>query len=340
MLTATLVLAIGLLLPPPLALPPGPAAAVRDDDAPDVRPRSPATTVSMRWENDVVAGTDSDYSNGTSISLSHEGRGLLGGMWDWFGLHGGRRVSSYEIGQLIVTPKDISATVPDPTDRPYAGLLYVALSTQYARENRFHGLKFITGVVGPASGAAETQSWFHRLIGKPQAQGWGHQLQNEPILNVVYEHRRRYSIAKSESGWGTDAIPVVGGMLGNVLIQAQAGAQVRVGFTLPDDYGTTLMRGLGNLPFPRVRAGRRAFGVYAFAGGGGNAVARNLALDGNTFRDGPRVDTIPFFAAAEAGVSLWTRWFEATLTYVAWGREYESQPKASQFGAATVAFRF
>lgn len=309
----------------------------------------PRNSVSIRWENDVIGGTDQNYSNGMALNFSRDGRGPLGGIWKWFGAGQGRFVSSYELGQLIVTPSDITRPVPDPADRPYAGLVYAALSTQFADGDTFNGLKFITGVVGPAARGEQIQKGFHRAIGSPTPRGWEYQLKNEPILNVVYEHRRRYTLVRSDAGWGAEVIPVAGGMLGNVLTQAQADGQFRIGFNLPDDFGTTLMRGLGTLPFPRasadplpVRHGRpqRSFGVYAFAGGGGALVARNLTLDGNTFRDGPRVPKKSAFPAAHAGVSLWTRWFDLTMSYVAWGREYDAQPQASHFGAATLAFRF
>jgi lipid A 3-O-deacylase len=328
---------------------PSPERDQRDAARPPIhdQDRQPAKpvhyTVALRWENDVIAGTDRNYSNGTSLTLSRDGRGVLGGIWGWFGAKNGRWITSYELGQIIVTPADITRPIPDPTDRPYAGLLYGALSTQFVHGHSFHGLKVITGMVGPASGAAQTQKAVHRVTGDPQPQGWDYQLKNEPILNLVYEHRRRFTLAQSDAGWSVQAIPVVGGMLGNVLIQAQANGQFRAGYHLPDDFGTTLMRGLGNLPFPRDPAETRAprkFGAYLFAGGGANLVARNLSLDGNTFRDGPSVPKEPLFAAGEAGATIWTRWFEVTATYVMWGREFAAQTRASHFGAATVAIHF
>ena len=306
-------------------------------------------TVSLRWENDVVAGMDRNYSNGMSLTLAREGRGPLGGVWSWFGLADGRFVSSYEVGQLIVTPGDISRPVPDPTDRPYAGLLYGAASTQIASGNRFHGLKLIAGVVGPASHAEQAQKAFHKLIGNPKPQGWAYQLKNEAVLNLVYEHRRRYAVFGSTRGWSAQLIPVVGGMLGNVLIQAQADAQFRIGYVLPDDFGTTQMRGLGNMAFPasgsfheegRQAAPPRRFGVYAFAGGGASLVARNLTLDGNTFGDSPHVDKTPLFPGAEVGVSMHTPSWKLTFGYVFWGREFETQAEPSHFGTATLAFHF
>jgi hypothetical protein len=304
---------------------------------------APRTALSLRWENDALAGRDENYSNGISLSVAREGRGWLGGIWGWFGASEGRWVSGFELGQIMVTPSDISLPVPDPSDRPYAGLLYGALSTQFSHGNQFHGLKFITGVVGPASLAEETQTWVHQQIGSTEPQGWDYQLENEPIFNLVYEHRRRFDLLRTEDGWGVQFIPTVGGMLGNVLIQAQAGAQLRMGYRLLDDFGTTLMRGLGNLPCPQAHQSserRRNFGAYLFAGGGANLVARNLTLDGSTFRDSPSVDKEPFFAAGEFGVSVWLRPVQATFSYVIWGEEFETQERISQFAAVTATVYF
>lgn len=307
---------------------------------PSSRPRRHALL--FRWENDAVARTDRNYTNGMSLTYSRATGGPLGGLWGWLGMAAGRRLSSYELGQIIVTPADISRPVPDPADRPYAGLLYGAVSTQLVSGEQMHGAKLIMGVVGPAAGAERTQKAFHKLIGDVEPQGWGHQLKNEPILNVVYEYRHRRRLAGSTRGWGAEVIPRAGGMAGNVLVQAGAATQFRVGYNVPDDFGTSLVRGLGSLSLSGAQPARagHAFGIYVFATGGANLVARNLTLDGNTFREGPRVQKRPLFPGAELGISLRARSFETTVSYVFWGREYETQPRASQFGSATIGYRF
>lgn len=307
-----------------------------------VRPDTPGI-FSVRLENDIIGGTDQGYSSGAALSLSRRGSGLLGRVWDWLGADEGERFSSYELGQLIVTPNDTRRAIPDPTDRPYVGMLYVAASTQRVRDNRLDGIKLVAGVVGPASLAEQVQRVVHEISSSGQAEGWAYQLKNEPILNLVYEHRRRVALIESPGAWGIDAVPGAGAMLGNVLVQGQADGELRFGYNLPRNFGTSTIRGLGSLPSPVSQAGGGAsppFGIYAFAGAGATLVARNLAFDGNTFGDGPRVDKIPAFATGEAGVSFWTRSFEATLSFVWWGREYDAQPRASRFGSATIAWRF
>jgi lipid A 3-O-deacylase len=313
-----------------------PAAPAATADEAD---RGPRHAVSFRWENDVVGGTDRNYSNGLSLVASLRGRGPLGWIWRAVGAADSQLVSGYEVSQMINTPKDIRSPNPDPNDMPYSGILYGGVSTLWAHGDRLEGFKLVAGVVGPASGAERTQRAFHRLIGSPEPMGWSHQLENQFILNMVAEHRRRFTIVGSPSGWQGQAIPLVGGTAGNGLVQAQAQARFRVGYHLPDDFGTTQLRGLGNQPFPGSRHGNARFGVHGFAGIGGTAVARNLALDGNSSGNGPHVKKKACFPSAEAGFSIWVARVTLTFAYVFWGREFETQERPVRFGAATVTVR-
>ncbi len=290
---------------PELALPPVTSSAA-----------GPRGALSFRWENDAPANTDQNYSNGIELSLTLANRGLLGGFWNLFGKAEREYSQSFEIGQILATPQDINSPIPDPNDRPYAGLLYFGMSTQIRQGDQFKGLKIVTGVVGPASLGQQTQTWFHRVIGSGEPQGWDYQLHNEPILNFVYEHRWKFSLFQTASGFGADVLPTLEAMVGNVLIQGQFGAQARIGYRLPDDFGTSLVRGFGTLPSPRLSDGPEAprFGVFGFASLAGSAVARNITLDGNTFQDSPRVDKYPFFPSWELGVSVWTRWCQITAS--------------------------
>ncbi len=303
----------------------------------------PEYAVSLRWENDVLAGRDRDYSNGMSIAFATRGEAMLGRFWRLFGEDSGRCVCGCEVAQMIMTPANIKLAIPDPEDRPYSGVLYGAFTTQYIRDGSFHGLKLIVGVVGPSALAKETQRLVHELTRSDEPRGWDHQLKDEPIVNVVYEHRRRFTLLPPRDKFSVELIPTAGVMFGNLFVQAHAGAQLRAGFSLPDDFGTTLLRGLGNLPFPhasRKEDDRGENGVYVFAGGGGNIVGRNLTLDGNTFRDSPRVEKELFFPAAEFGVSFWSKHFQATFSYVLWGEEYKRQRGYSQFAAMTATLYF
>jgi hypothetical protein len=308
--------------------------------APQETPRQ--WTFSLRWENDTFAGSDRFYTDGVSLSLAHTGRSWLDPVMDRLPWGQGRRTVSYELGQIMVTPSDTSLPVPDPNDRPYAGLLFAGLSLHVERDHLYHGLKFITGVIGPWSLAEDTQQFVHDLVDSSRPQGWEYQLRNEPIFNLVYEHRRKYRLLGEAGGVSLEALPVANAMLGNVLIQGQAGAQLRVGYRIPDDFGTTLMRGMVHLPPPRSPrgAGGPQWGIYWFGGGNVNLVARDITLDGNTWRDSRSVDKEWFVPAAEVGMAVYWRRFQAAFTYVFWGKEFKGQQNYSEFGALTLSYTF
>jgi len=296
----------------------------------------------VRWENDTFGGTDRFYTDGVSLSLAQTGSSWLDPIADWLPWGSGRRTVGYEAGQIMVTPADTTRLIPDPHDRPYAGILSVGLSLHVERDNHYNGLKFITGVVGPWSLADETQKQVHRWVGSGLSQGWDYQLHNEPIFNLVYEHRRKYRLLGEPQGFAVEALPAGNIMLGNVLTQGQIGGQFRFGYNIPDDFGTTLMRGMVHLPPPRPSAEAAApkWGVYFFGGANANIVLRNITLDGNTWKDSPSVDKEWFVPAAEVGMAVATRRFTVAFTYVFWGKEFEGQPDNSEFGAFTVSYAF
>lgn len=299
-------------------------------------------SLAVRWENDTFGGNDRFYTDGVSLSLAHTGNSWLDPLANRFSWCSGRRTVGYEVEQIMVTPADTTRAIPDPNDRPYAGILSVGLSLHVERDNRYHGFKFLTGVVGPWSLADETQKKVHEWVGSGQPQGWDYQLHNEPILDLVYEHRRKYRLLGEPRGFAVEGLPAGNIMLGNVLTQGQIGGQFRVGYNIPDDFGTTLMRGMVHLPPPRPPADTAApkWGVYVFGGANANLVLRNITLDGNTWKDSPSVDKEWFVPAAEVGMALATRRFTVAFAYVFWGKEFKGQPDNSEFGAFTVSYLF
>jgi hypothetical protein len=298
------------------------------------------SALSVREENDAIGGGDVNYTNGASIALTQKAKGILGGLWGLAGNTAGERFATYELTQLIFTPSDIKRSNPDPTDHPYAGLLYLGFTTHLQREKSLHSLKLIAGVAGPASLASDAQIFVHKVVGYSHPQGWDYQLKNEPVVNLVYEYRHKYRITPRDAAVGIELIPIGGAFLGNFLIQAETEAQCRVGYHLPDDFGATVLRGIGYLPFPQEERTHHAWGLYAFAGGAANLVARNLTLDGNTFAESRSVDKRLFLPAAEFGASLWTRWFQTTFSYVMWGKEFYGQHTREDYGSVLLSCFF
>ena len=288
---------------------------------------------SLRWENDTFGGTDANYTNGMSLALIVPRKGPLDGVWGLFGVTGGRRFASYEVTQLQFTPSDIRRSDPDPSDRPYAGMLYLGLATHLQRDESLQSFKLVTGVIGPASLAEATHRFTHRTMGYALPQGWAHQLRNEPFIDLLYEYRRKLALTARDAAVGIEIIPLGGVMLGNYLIQGGAGAQLRIGYHLPDDFGVTVLRGVGYLPFPLNGKMLHSWGGYVFGGMQATLVGWNITLDGNTFADSRNVDKRPFLPVAEFGATVWTGYFQTSFSYVMWGKEFYGQQEREDYGS-------
>ncbi len=297
---------------------------------------------SVRWENDTFGGTDKFYTDGVALGVSHTGPSWMDPFANSLPWGEGRRTVGYDVTQGMFTPSDTTRSVPDPKDRPYAGILAFGLTLHIDNENSYHGLKFVNGVVGPWTLAKETQDAVHGLIGNDKPQGWDYQLHNEPIFNLAYEYRHRFQLAGEREEWSVQALPLAGGWLGNMLIQGQAGGLVRAGYNMPDDFGPSLVRGMGFMPPPRREARSKSsdWGFSVYGGSIANLVLRDITLDGNTFRDSPSVDKDCFVPAAGVGLAVGNRRFQASFSYIFWGKEFKGQDDYFKFGSVSLSYFF
>jgi len=300
--------------------------------------------VSARFDNDSFGGTDRYYTDGVALSLTQTGPNWLDPLADQLPWGQGRRTVGYDVSQLMFTPENLNLRNPDPKDRPYAGILALGLSLHVEQGNSYNGLKFVTGVVGPLSLADRTQKDVHHLIGSTIPQGWDQQLKNEPIMDLYYEYRHKFQLAGERVRWSVEGLPFAGAWLGNMLTQAAVGGVVRAGYNMPNDFGPTLVRGMGEMPPPRRSEKPKSnadWGFSVYGGGVANLVLRDITLDGNTFENSRSVDKKWFVPAEGVGMCVGNRRFQTSFTYVFWGKEFDGQPyKATQYGAITASYLF
>lgn len=311
-------------------------------------------SITLYTENDkYFAGTDRNYTNGfklTALSTDlHQ--------FDADGVPGPIRALSrafdpllpaeaapklgLSIGQNIYTPEDTQTTAYQPNDRPYAAWLYGSVMFQSYRPAvddhgpaRLDTWELQIGAVGPAALGEQVQNTVHRTLGVDTAKGWDNQLENEPGVNLVYERKWRLSTDGARTGWGADLIPHAGFSLGNVFTYANAGGSIRLGYHLPADFGTSLIRPSGD-----SNAGRRErFGVWLFGSVDGRAVARDITLDGNTFEDSPSIDKKPFVADLVGGIAIGTRHLQLTYAQALRTKEFEGQDGHQVFGSLSLSY--
>ncbi len=314
--------------------------------AAEAQPADPRWSVTFSYENDTLGGSDRYYTSGLQLAARSPSADLPGPLrWldsrlDWL-LGPGEVRWGFGLGHQIYTPLDTLARVPDPRDRPYAGFLYGAAVLQRQERNALSTFELQLGVVGPSALGEFVQNNVHDLIRVQSVNGWDAQLKDEPALNAVFERVSRTPSLRF-GPLEADLLPATTLSLGNVTTYAAAGATIRVGQALEADFGPPRIRpALVGSAFFQPRAEGEAFGWYVFGGVQGRAVARDIFLDGNTFRDGPSVDRRPFVGDLSAGIVVHWRGIRLSYSQVWRSEEFYGQRGGAQsFGSVGATFRF
>ena len=328
------------------------APARAQDVTPDdttKRPLDKSAFLTLQFDNDFFGGSDSHYTNGMRIAyLSPEGAVPIlmrrfGEVVPLFGSTHNMRVS-FSLGQNIYTPEDITLDDPPSNDRPYAGWLYAGFGLLSDNGTWLDKLELDLGMVGPYSFAKETQTEWHRIFGFNKPEGWGKQIKTEPGINLYYETSRRslFGLPVSKlipiENLGFDFTPHFGLALGNVQTHGAAGFTARFGKDLPADYGPPKIR--PNLPGSDFFLPEVAIGWYFFGGVEGRGVARNIFLDGNTFRGSRSVDKYPFVADLQGGLAITFQRARLSYTHLFRTPEFKGQDGFDSFGSLALSLRF
>jgi hypothetical protein len=306
----------------------------------------------MYFENDAFTGTDQHYTNGLKFSWLSADL-VTWGQTGWreravaalpfINRADGQKNLGFAFGQNIYTPRDITRNNPDPSDRPYAGWSYGEVAFVSKTPVISDTLSMQLGIVGPHSLAEDSQRLVHQWGGFARPRGWDYQLRDELGVNVVFERRWRLFARALVQKIGIDLVPHTGVSLGNVQTYANAGGTVRFGLNLPSDFGVQLARpgSVGGTPAddldPRV-APDRNFSVFVFGAADGRAIARDIFLDGNTFRSSRSVDKKSFVADFSVGAGAIAGRWQLTYTQVWRTAEFDAERRRyNNFGSVTLS---
>ena len=333
------------------------AGVAAADSPPEHCLRKDHHTFNLYMENDTIAGDDDQYTNGLKLTWSRFGLSELpGDAWlhKWLypvvrplgfdRMDGSEKALTFSVGQNIYTPDDIRQTDLVKADRPYAGITYIELGFHKRVDNHMHTLGLCGGIVGPDSYAEEMQSAFHEVINSSDPQGWDNQLENEPVLNLIYDYKKKLFATGLQSGLGNDIIFNTGGVIGNAMTFYNIGLLYRWGWNIPAD--------CGNFPIQPASCfnaeveekmclnpqGR--YGVHLFFSANGRAVLRDIFLDGNTFRDSHSVDKKPFVGTFMGGIGFVGGPIKTVLAYVYQTKSFDGQKDPQVFGSLSFSYRY
>lgn len=308
-------------------------------------PADPSGIVTLQVENDAVStqrGTsDRYYTSGLRLGYTtgtESVPGFLSDLGRFVWGDGVQRVS-VDLSQSIFTPRDTQRLPLNPRDRPYAGYLRASASLIHDTEQTRSIIGVSLGVVGPSAGGRVVQNTFHDIIGDPPTRGWGSQLKDEPAFELLLEQTYRLPLARF-GAFETDALPAVTAGVGTVRDYVQLGVSFRIGQGLASDFGA-----------PRIRPGLsggdaytpvQPFAWYVFGGVAGQGVARDVFLDGSTFREqSPSVPKKSFVGELQAGAAIMFGGVRVTYTHVWQTEQFRGQKGGLfNFGSLAASVRF
>lgn len=327
---------------------------------------SESWTFAFRFENDLFADTDRFYTNG--IKLNWVSPDL-----EWFqelpwlqrdaplqnAINKGirhlpfsdkkvrQRHVSFSLGQMMYTPTDPQATQVILDDRPYAGWLYGSAAFHSKSYKRLDSFEIQAGFTGDWSLAQEAQDLIHSIRNIEKARGWDNQIDTELAVALIYDHKHRYiPDIDFTRKWGMDAISSIGAAAGNAFTHVSAGFEVRAGWNLPADFGSSLIRPGGETNAPADRADPRyqnkfkSFSFHLFAAVSGRAVLHNIFLDGNTFSDSHSVSKETFVGDFVLGASVSYRRLKIAYSHVLRTKEFKRQPDSQKFGSISISYTY
>ncbi|CAN5419703.1 lipid A deacylase LpxR family protein [soil metagenome] len=316
------------------------------------KPAHEAQAFGITIENDTKniggPGSDQAYSNGIKLSYVYAKdhvpmwapnsiveSSFLKGM-----LENSKANFGIGLNHQFYTPNNVHLPTLQYGDRPYAAWLNLAFSMHLRNAERSHSFELSLGAVGPVAMGESVQNGFHRIIGADFAEGWGTQINNEPAIQLSYQQRLHFFSLRNRFGPWFDLIPMFGAGLGNVFIGAHSGMIARIGINLPDDFGPARPSSGESDSFvsPAAPSDDLKSSYYIFAGARGNAVARNIFLDGNTFRPSHHVTKYPFTAETEFGVGVQIMPISLVWRFVVRSPDFEENSGFNSFASVGLTY--
>jgi hypothetical protein len=264
----------------------------------------------------------------------------------------------------MYTPVDDKTPTIVKDDRPYAGILSLAVGVNERHRNQFDSTQVLDtkeltlGIIGPASFARQTQNFVHDRFDVYRAQGWNHQLSNEPAAMLMIEKKIKSDLQQNSytPGISKDLIRFYGLKLGNIETSLNVGLEGRYGLNIPNDFGSTPSypgcdntapssgisetctdKGELMLPIP--------LGAHLFAMAELRAVAYDFSLDGNIFANNHRVHREPFVGLIAVGINSLipipgNKNLKITLTQYIQSKEFKEQKTADKYVSFSVGVDF
>ncbi|MFT7003206.1 MAG: lipid A 3-O-deacylase [Sulfurimonas sp.] len=314
-----------------------------------------ADQLSFQFNNDAFAGTDRHYSNGVALSwmddtykhkvtsdISYYSRFMLGAfnVLTIDGLEKSRKYNTgVSISQAILTPDDVTQSIAQYNDMPYAAYLGVSFYIFEWDNDSFNEYRIRFGVVGEEAQGEAMQNGFHSLISNSEAKGWDTQLKTQYNATVLLQHGEISWEYHKKDSFSMDWFNNFGAQVGNFTTEVFAGTMFRFG----DNYsrGFNAHSPLLNEEASMIQPNKRndKFGWSLSAGLSAALQAYSYIIEES--RDqGYEVSKKAFSGSLYVGNDLFYQKHKLTLFYKSPTKYSDQQNERDIFGGFTYSYAF
>ncbi len=188
----------------------------------------------IRYENDLFAGTDRYYSQGIFLQYDHLDINLKWLNKFFFRVPDMQRGLQTGIAQKVYTPSSITSDSLLLGDRPYAATYgYTARFTSRSKSKNYSlSWSLNTGWIGKPAFGKETQTAIHRWTNNNKPRGWQHQLNNGLHVNLSFGAVKTFFATtrwiRAEAGSFTT--------IGNLTNETRASGMLKLGYITEGKY--------------------------------------------------------------------------------------------------------
>ena len=228
--------------------------------------------------------------------------------------------------QKIYTPENLFFYRPGVVDRPYAGWLSLTWARDRVTLGRTTAVSFEAGVTGGPSLARQLQKGLHTLLNRVPPQGWEYQIPFEVAFAASVRDTWRVAMADNGKGWTLALEPHWAATAGTMRTSAEAGYALRLGWKASpasDVPGTSF----------------DGFHLVARVGAEGEAVLRDLFLDGSTWKESASTPKEPLVGRTRASVILGWRRMDVRLGVTRSTKEFKAQDVPHLYGTLGLRVR-
>jgi len=301
--------------------------------------------ISLQTENDADIRDDAAYSYGGGFSTlflrKDSNKSLL--HIPFTNYENSQNYISFSFAHKLYTPKDLKASKLLLNDRPYAGYMYLQSGLHQVKTNSLKSLNIQVGILGPSSQMESVQKIIHDLIGSPYPNGWKNQLQNELIIQLNYAQKNYYDLEYfSTSIYNASIIPEFGVELGNASVKTYTNALFRWGKNVPRDFGAYSIKNTGYSKISLLEKHKTStkWRYYFNFSLQANFIARNIFLDGNSFRKSHSVEKKYLTFDVGYGLSFAYKNFSIDYLRTHTSKEFKTQKDLYSYGSFLFSYAY